>query len=93
MHPLETMVGTLADAEQHEQAWRYLAHRHGWRVYRKPPDVVVDPRRRMGPKSYWLAQRRRWKLGGREPLRCGIWVVLAHLVGLVLLMALRSLTA
>lgn len=45
--PLDQVVGTQADAEVHEYAWRYKAHLKGWRIYAKPPGVLIrDPRRR-----------------------------------------------
>lgn len=45
--PLGQMVGTQADAEVHEYAWRYKAFQKGWRIYAKPPGVLIrDPRRR-----------------------------------------------
>lgn len=45
--PLGQMVGTQADAEVHEYAWRYKAHLKGWRIYAKPPGMLIrDPRRR-----------------------------------------------
>ncbi len=45
--PLSSMTGTQADAEAHEYAWRYKAFQQGWRIYAKPPGVLIrDPRRR-----------------------------------------------
>lgn len=45
--PLSSMTGTQADAELHEYAWRYKAFQHGWRIYSKPPGILIrDPRRR-----------------------------------------------
>jgi len=45
--PLGQMVGTQADAEVHEYAWRYKAFRKGWRIYSKPPGLLIrDPGRR-----------------------------------------------
>jgi len=42
--PLGQMVGTQADAEVHEYAWRYKAHLKGWRIYAKPPGMLIrDP--------------------------------------------------
>lgn len=45
--PLSSMTGTQADAELHEYAWRYKAFQKGWRIYSKPPGILIqDPRRR-----------------------------------------------
>ncbi|MEB2183818.1 GIY-YIG nuclease family protein [Xanthomonas campestris pv. campestris] len=45
--PLGVTTGTQADAELHEYAWRYKAFHKGWRIYAKPPGVLIrDPRRR-----------------------------------------------
>lgn len=45
--PLSSITGTQADAELHEYAWRYKAFQKGWRIYAKPPGVLIrDPRRR-----------------------------------------------
>ncbi|WP_443096639.1 GIY-YIG nuclease family protein [Stenotrophomonas sp. PUT21] len=45
--PLGVMTGTQADAELHEYAWRYKAFQKGWRIYSKPPGILIrDPRRR-----------------------------------------------
>lgn len=45
--PLSSMTGTQADAEAHEYAWRYKAFQKGWRIYSKPPGILIrDPSRR-----------------------------------------------
>lgn len=42
---LSEMVGTFADAESHEKAWRLVLQREGWRIYGKPPGIIVRPER------------------------------------------------
>ncbi len=55
--PLGQVVGTQADAEVHEYAWRYKAFQKGWRIYAKPPGVLIrDPRRRTTRHMKSLAQ-------------------------------------
>jgi hypothetical protein len=72
-HPLTTMIGTQAEAEEHEYAWRWVAHRAGWRVVAEPRDgspfVIRDPSRRMTPHRYALAARIRWPNRIRSPRR------------------------
>ncbi|ENB4166117.1 GIY-YIG nuclease family protein [Stenotrophomonas maltophilia] len=47
--PLSSMTGTQADAEAHEYAWRYKAFQHGWRIYSKPPGILIRE-----PKAFWV---------------------------------------
>jgi len=54
-----SVVGTYADAEHHEQAWRYLAHQRGHLIYASP-GIVVNPTRRMTAERYALARQLRW---------------------------------
>lgn len=62
-HPLEVVTATRAETEAYEQAWRVRASKEGWRVYAKPPGVVINPHRRATPHVRWLAMQRRWQLG------------------------------
>jgi hypothetical protein len=57
-------VGTQADAETHEYAWRLVAASRGWRVYGRPPNIVVNPRRR----RTWDRWRLSWRLQWSWPL-------------------------
>lgn len=47
-HALEVVTATRAEAEAYEQAWRVKASREGWRIYAKPPGIVVNPT--VGPR-------------------------------------------
>ena len=57
---LEEVVDTRLACEEHEYAWRLVAQRAGWRIYGRPPDVLVDPRRRTTPQRLALAQTLQW---------------------------------
>ena len=54
-HVLNVVTATRAEAEAHEQAWRVRASKEGWRVYAKPPGIVINPHRRATPHVRWLA--------------------------------------
>ena len=59
--PLSSMTGTQADAELHEYAWRYKAFQKGWRIYSKPPGILIrDPRRRSTSDVRRLASTYTW---------------------------------
>jgi len=61
---LGQVVGTQADAEVHEYAWRYKAFLKGWRIYAKPPGVLIrDPRRR----TTWQMKNLAHGLPGQSP--------------------------
>lgn len=62
-HALEVVTATRAEAEAYEQAWRVKASREGWRIYAKPPGIVVNPHRRATAHVRGLAHQRRWQLG------------------------------
>lgn len=62
-HVLSVVTATRAEAEAHEQAWRVRASKEGWRVYAKPPGIVINPHRRATPHVRWLAHQCRWTLG------------------------------
>lgn len=88
---LGTVETTQAVAEDYEHAWRYTAHQAGWRIYAKPPGVVVNPRRQMTSQRYALARSLRWPTQhSRSPVAAvrswSVWKWLGWgLVALVLL--------
>lgn len=57
---LGTVEDTEAVAVDFEHAWRHVAAQAGWRIYAKPPGVVVNHRRQMTPQHYALARSLRW---------------------------------
>lgn len=66
--PLSSMTGTQADAELHEYAWRYKAFQKGWRIYSKPPGLVIrDPRRRTTAYMKSLAAGYTWPTAPPTP--------------------------
>ncbi|WOB27774.1 MULTISPECIES: GIY-YIG nuclease family protein [Xanthomonas] len=68
--PLSVMTGTQADAELHEYAWRYKAFQKGWRIYAKPPGILIrNPRRRTSWAMKGLAASYTWpgNVPGRAP--------------------------
>jgi hypothetical protein len=68
--PLSSMTGTQADAELHEYAWRYKAFQKGWRIYSKPPGVLIrDPRRRTTWHMKSLAHGFVWPANAPAPGR------------------------
>ena len=85
---LGSMVGTRADAEEYEYAWRYKAGRSGFRVLCKSPssnDVFeIDPRQRMTPERHQLASSLRWPADHGSAWPWWPWIVLAILLALML---------
>lgn len=68
--PLSSMTGTQANAEAHEYAWRYKAFQHGWRIYSKPPGLIIrNPRRRTTGHMKSLAAGYTWP--GAAPTPAG----------------------
>ncbi|MCO7473069.1 GIY-YIG nuclease family protein [Stenotrophomonas maltophilia] len=68
--PLGQMVGTQADGEVHEYAWRYKAFRKGWRIYSKPPGLLIrDPGRRSTFEVRRLAGTYAWPANAPAPGR------------------------
>lgn len=61
---LETMTGTQLEAEDHEFAWRFRAHKAGFSVVAKArggePFVVRDTRNRMNAERWAITGRLRW---------------------------------
>jgi len=68
--PLSCMTGTQAEAELHEYAWRYKAFQIGWRIYAKPPGLLIrDPRRRSTSDIRRLAGSFAWPANAPAPRR------------------------
>lgn len=87
---LDKRFVTHAEAEDYEQAWRESARKAGWRIYAKPPGIVVDPRRQMTPNRYRIARTLKWprkhrKFGVIQALGWGLVLTFLVLVGLFLL--------
>ena len=81
---LGTMQGSQAQAEEYEYAWRWKAHRAGWRNYGKDPKtgkvfVIRNPEWRMQPQHYHIAKGLKWPQEGGK-LSKWIWVVGATLL-------------
>lgn len=57
---LGVLEGTEAQARDFEHAWRHKAYKNGWRIYGKPPAMIVDHRNQMTFKRYLLAWSLRW---------------------------------
>ena len=60
MIELDRVKGAYADAEDLECAWRCCAQRNGWTIYGIPPNIVVDPTRKLNRKRSQLLQRCVW---------------------------------
>ncbi|WP_313222194.1 GIY-YIG nuclease family protein [Pseudoxanthomonas mexicana] len=93
LYALNVVTATRAEAEAHEQAWRVRASKEGWRVYAKPPGIVINPHRRATPHVRCLALQCRWNLGtpsrrSSERIRWWPWIA----VGASLLLLARCVT-
>lgn len=100
--PLSSMTGTQADAEAHEYAWRYKAFQHGWRIYSKPPGILIrDPRRRTTGYVKSLAAGYAWPantpaLGRKAGTNGGLlwagfkWLFLYPMFVMLVVLATRS---
>lgn len=77
--PLGSIVGTEAEAADYEHAWRHRASMSGWKIYAKPPGIVVNPRRQMSAKRYAISYKLRWpsEHGRSQVGRMAGWLVLA----------------
>lgn len=64
--PLGSMVGTQAQAEDWEHAWRYVAARAGYVVWGLPPGIRVQPGRQMSPERHRIARGLRWPGAGTQ---------------------------
>ena len=84
---LGTMQGSQAQAEEYEYAWRWKAHRAGWRNYGKERQagrvfVIRNPELRMKPQHYFIAKGLKW------PQENGKWSRWFWVVGAVMLCVL-----
>lgn len=66
---LGTMQGSQAQAEEYEYAWRWKAHKAGWRNYGKQSRtgsvfLIRDPRLRMEARHYGIARNLKWPVTG-----------------------------
>lgn len=57
---LDKIKGTYADAEDLECAWRCCAQRQGWTIYGLPPNIVVDPSRKLNSRRSGLLRKCVW---------------------------------
>ena len=57
---LGEIEGTEEQAKEYEHAWRHRAAVNGWRIYAKPPGMVVNHRNQMTFNRYWLGCSLRW---------------------------------
>lgn len=82
MIELGVVLGTQADAERHEFAWRYSAFKAGWRIYGKP-GILVDPRRRLTLGQRMLSWSLKWPKAHRNQSWAAAnwgWMLLGMLV-------------
>lgn len=84
---LDKIKGTYADGEDLECAWRCCAQRQGWTIYGLPPNIVVDPLRKLNSKRsklmracVWPRKHRAVGWGGEGLLK--IFVAVAVFLGL-----------
>lgn len=90
MVPLGSMIGTRADAEEYEYAWRYRAGREGFRVLCKAQDghdiFEIDPRQRMDSHRLRIASTLKWPAEHKRKFRWWPWLagaavlVMLHLI-------------
>lgn len=77
MLQLEVMVGTQAQAEEHEYAWRLKCAEAGWQPLGKTREgkvFVIQPHKRMTPARYAIAKRCKWpRAYKRHPARVPWW--------------------
>lgn len=83
---LGVMEGTQEQAEDHEYAWRWLAHHAGYQVVAKSrtgdPFIVSSPRQRMTEDRFAIAGGLRWPRAWRRRSPWGwIWEWLAWQTG------------
>ena len=57
---LGSIEGTEAQASDYEHAWRHVAAKNGWKIYAKPPGIVVNHHRQMSARRYAIAWKLRW---------------------------------
>lgn len=82
MVELAKVIGTQLECEDYEYAWRYKAFKAGWVVYGKPPNVVINPTRRMTIKRRFLALKLRWPKDCGRSMRIWPWIFLILIVGI-----------
>lgn len=82
MIPLGSIVGTQAQAEEYEFAWRYKAAKAGWTILARPPRLIVDPTRRMTLRRRWIALWLRWPKKHR--LTTPLWIPIALAMGIMI---------
>ncbi len=75
---LASLVGTTAQAEDHEYAWRYTAQRAGWNIYGKPPNIRVNTVLRMTPARMEIAKQCRWPVSKKTRS----WTLIHWLLGI-----------
>lgn len=75
MIELGTVIGTQLECEDYEYAWRYKAYKAGWVVYGKPPNVVINPTRRLTLKRRAFALTLRWPSKYSRCARLWPWTV------------------
>lgn len=91
---LGTIEGTQALAEAHEYAWRWKAHRAGWRNYGKNRAgevfIISDPNRRMLREHHRIAADLKWPQKESQGIDGKRWLLLVA-SALLILTILRSL--
>lgn len=89
MIELGSIVGTQADAEEYEYAWRYRASQSGFRVLCKSPTNAevfeIDPSRRMDRQRHRIASSLRWPK--EHQVGWGMWPWVACAAVLLFLLA------
>ena len=84
---LGSMVGTRADAEEYEYAWRYRAGREGYRVLCKSQDGLdifeIDPRQRMDSHRYRIASTLKWPAEHKRKFQWWPWLVGAVILAML----------
>lgn len=60
--PLESVTGTKEELEHHEFAWRYVAQCNGHVVYGKPPNIIVNPAKKLTWERRRLVKQKAWTI-------------------------------
>lgn len=69
---LDKIKGTYTAAEDLECAWRCCAQRQGWTIYGLPPNIVVDPSRKLNRRRSQLLQTCVWPRKHRAVSHVGV---------------------
>ena len=84
VRPLGAYMGTYADLEEWEYAWRLAAQRSGWKVYGGSDasgPYLVDPRKRSNNRRLALSKKCHWPGSGGQwwpiPLTLAAGIALA----------------